>query len=207
MQDAPLSPEQSERLQKLIANSMSAYEHAEDSGFQLLPILQSLQAVKDGKDIQKELAKQQYFDSTGLFAPGHIPKEAASAFELLEHMQKEAKRSKLGEIPRSEMPQVQAWQAKDDGVPMGKLEFVDPDDLKYTQEKINETKAQGIANHWDTVGKEPVLISKDNWVLDGHHRVAAARKKSKWVRCYRVALPGRTALERLKGVPQIEDPA
>ncbi len=113
-------------------------------------------------------------------------------------MNKYAK-AKLGEVPRSEMPQVCACDAEEsDDIPTGKLEFVSPDKLKKTQEKINKTKAQGIANDWINTGKEPVLISRDNWILDGHHRVEAARSLGKLVRVVRVDLPGRKALTKLQ---------
>lgn len=117
---------------------------------------------------------------------------------LLDEMNKYAK-AKLGEVPRSEMPQVCACDAEEsDDIPTGKLEFVSPDKLKKTQEKINKTKARGIANDWANAGKEPVLISRDNWILDGHHRVEAAKTLGKLVRVVRVDLPGRKALTKLQ---------
>jgi transcription initiation factor TFIID subunit TAF12 len=117
---------------------------------------------------------------------------------LLDEMNKYAK-AKLGEVPRSEMPQVCACDAEEsDDIPTGKLEFISPDKLKKTQEKINRTKAQGIANDWANAGKKPVLISRDNWILDGHHRVEAAKTLGKLVRVVRVDLPGRKALTKLQ---------
>lgn len=117
---------------------------------------------------------------------------------LLDEMNKYA-RAKLGEVPRSEMPQVCACDAEEsDDIPTSKLEFVSPDKLKKTQEKINKTKAQGIVNDWTNAGKEPVLISRDNWILDGHHRVEAARSLGKLVRVVRVDLPERKALTKLQ---------
>lgn len=114
---------------------------------------------------------------------------------LLDEMNKYAK-AKLGEVPRREMPQVCACEAEEsDDIPTGKLEFVSPDKLKKTQEKINKTKARGIANDWANAGKEPVLISRDNWILDGHHRVEAAKTLGKLVRVVRVDLPGHPTRE------------
>lgn len=122
----------------------------------------------------------------------------ASQQLLLDEMNKYAK-AKLGEVPRSEMPQVCACDAEEsDDIPTGKLEFVSPDKLKKTQEKINKTKARGIAGDWANAGKEPVLISRDNWILDGHHRVEAAKTLGKLVRVVRVDLPGRKALTKLQ---------
>lgn len=111
-----------------------------------------------------------------------------------------AKQAKLGMEKRKDMPQVSAKEVRESDIPTKSLEFVDPKKLKYIQEDkyINKTKVQGIANHWDTVGKQPVLISKDNWVIDGHHRVEAAKLKNKWVRVVRIKLPGRKALNAVK---------
>lgn len=123
-------------------------------------------------------------------AKKHQLARQASQQILLDEMNKYAK-AKLGEVPRSEMPQVCACDAEEsDDIPTGKLEFVSPDKLKKTQEKTNRTKARGIANDWANAGKEPVLISRDNWILDGHHRVEAARSLGKLVRVVRVDLPG-----------------
>ena len=129
----------------------------------------------------------------------------ASQQLLLDEMNKYAK-AKLGEGPRSEMPQVGTCDAEEsDDIPTGKLEFVSPDKLKKTQEKINKTKARGIANDWANAGKEPVLISRDNWILDGHHRVEAAKTLGKLVRVVRVDLPGRKALTKLQELEEEMD--
>lgn len=172
-------------------------------GAALTSLLGGKAMTQQQREAAEKLKKKQELLESGLFDPSVLETPGNTTKELLAHLHKQA-RARMGEIPRKDMPQVKAWQAKDDGVPMGKLEFVDPKKLKYTQETINETKAQGIANHWDTVGKEPILISRDNWVIDGHHRVAAARIKNKFVRCYRIDLPGRQAWRRIKQVDSTE---
>lgn len=110
------------------------------------------------------------------------------------------KQAKLGTENRKDMPQISAKEVRESSIPTRSLEFVDPKKLKYTQKgsHINKTKAQGIADHWETVGKQPVLISKDNWVIDGHHRVEAAKIKNKWVRVIRIQLPGMKALRAVR---------
>lgn len=110
------------------------------------------------------------------------------------------KYAKLGTENRDSMPQVDAKEIRKSDIPTKSIEFVDPKKLKSIQDPkdTNQTKVQGIANHWDTVGKEPVLISKDNWIIDGHHRVEAAKKKNKWVRVIRIQLPGKKALMAVK---------
>lgn len=115
---------------------------------------------------------------------------------LVNEMGKFASKHRMGTIPRKEMPQVDASDLK--GLPTGKLEFISPKKLKSMQTTTNTTKVKSMANDWDNAGKKPVLISLDNWILDGHHRVEAARSKGKLVRCIRILLPGRKALSKLQ---------
>ncbi|MEG1542967.1 MAG: hypothetical protein RR382_00385 [Tannerellaceae bacterium] len=116
---------------------------------------------------------------------------------LLFPLQKDAY-ARLGELKRSDMPQVFVKRVVDDpDVPTGKLEFVKPRTLKPTQSDLNQAKVDRIARDWDSAGRTPVLISRNNWILDGHHRVAAAIKKGKLVRVIRIDLPGRKALNAI----------
>ena len=157
-----------------------------------IPYTDALRQTQQQRQAEEEAKKQQ------LARP-------ASQQLLLDEMNKYAK-AKLGEVPRSEMPQVGTCDAEEsDDIPTGKLEFVSPDKLKKTQEKINKTKARGIANDWANAGKEPVLISRDNWILDGHHRVEAAKTLGKLVRVVRVDLPGRKALTKLQELEEEMD--
>lgn len=109
-------------------------------------------------------------------------------------------RRRLGSEARRDMPQVKDITAlrEASSVPTGHLEFVDPKKLKPIQESHNQELVNDMASDWDAAGKRPVIISKDNWIIDGHHRVLAAKKKNKWVRVIRVLLPGRQALEAVK---------
>lgn len=111
-----------------------------------------------------------------------------------------AKMAKLGTESREEMPQVDDVKKvrESEDIPTGYLEFVDPKKLKPIQAGIKESILNHIVKNWDTEGKRPVLISKDNWIIDGHHRVKAAIKKNKWIRVIRINLPGKKALEAVK---------
>ena len=65
---------------------------------------------------------------------------------------------------------------KEDAVKVHTTSF-DVTKLKATQREINADKAKGMADaaragKFDP-GKEPVLVSKDFYILDGHHRWAA----------------------------------
>lgn len=110
------------------------------------------------------------------------------------------KMAKLGTESREDMPQVDDVKKvrESEDIPTGYLEFVDPKKLKPIQDGIKESILNHIVENWDKEGKRPVLISKDNWIVDGHHRVKAAIKKNKWVRVIRIDLPGKKALEAVK---------
>lgn len=111
-----------------------------------------------------------------------------------------AKMAKLGTEDREDMPQVKDITKirESEDIPTGYLEFVDPKKLKPIQDGIKESILNHIIENWDTEGKRPVLISRDNWIIDGHHRVKAAIRKNKWVRVIRIDLPGRKALNAVK---------
>lgn len=110
------------------------------------------------------------------------------------------KMAKLGTEAREDMPQVDdiSKVRNSEDIPTGYLEFVDPKKLKPIQDGIKESILNHIVENWDKEGKRPVLISKDNWIIDGHHRVKAAIKKNKWVRVIRIDLPGKKALNAVK---------
>lgn len=109
--------------------------------------------------------------------------------------------NKLGEEDREDLAQVDPYKVKeDDTIPTGTMEFVDPKKLKPVQADACtcQDKVDAMAANWDKAGKVPVIISKNNYILDGHHRVEAAKKKNKWVRVFRINLPAREALKLLK---------
>lgn len=67
-----------------------------------------------------------------------------------------------------------------------KIEFIDPKKLKYESDKVNMRKAEKMAGNWDVAGKNPVIITLDNYVEDGVNTVEAAKIKNKWVRVLRM---------------------
>lgn len=112
------------------------------------------------------------------------------------------KMAKLGTEPRANMPQVADVQTvrQAENIPTGYLEFVDPKKLKPIQKGIDEKLLEELVKNWDEAGKKPILISKDNWIIDGLHRVKAAIKKNKWIRAIRINLPGKKALNAVKNL-------
>lgn len=105
----------------------------------------------------------------------------------------------LGQVSRKDMPQMRAAEAVDnEEIPTGKEESGDPADFKSVQKHVNRTKVDALAKNWETIRKKPILVSKDDWILDGHHRAEAARKLGRKVRYVRVDLPGEKALALLR---------
>lgn len=86
-------------------------------------------------------------------------------------------------LSRAEMPQLdgdrqQKFLAalKADGVEVGKPTETDPSTLWASQSELSARKAREIslAKNLDEILAEPIIISENNFVLDGHHRFVAA---------------------------------
>lgn len=84
-------------------------------------------------------------------------------------------------IPRVEMPQIAAadvpefitFLKKNHGIQTWKYELR-LSVLKVTQKDLNLDKVANMANELDAEQlKKPIIVSKDNFVLDGHHRFVA----------------------------------
>ena len=150
-----------------------------EQGIPFEEALRQVNAMKENKNAQETMIREQTRQMT---------EEALS------------KMAKLGTESREDMPQVDDVKKvrESEDIPTGYLEFVDPKKLKPIQDGIKESILNHIVENWDKEGKRPVLISKDNWIIDGHHRVKAAIKKNKWVRVIRIDLPGKKALEAVK---------
>ena len=81
---------------------------------------------------------------------------------------------------RSEMPQVSGDDLSDvieliqkNNIPVSVSENL-PGDLKHSQKEIHKNKVKNIIKDMRE-GKKmpPCVISKDNWIVDGHHRNVA----------------------------------
>lgn len=81
---------------------------------------------------------------------------------------------------RSDMPQVagddlgDAYKLmKENGIPVEVVTEL-PKNLKHSQKQINKSKVKSIIID-KRAGKKmpPLVISKDNWIVDGHHRQVA----------------------------------
>ena len=68
-----------------------------------------------------------------------------------------------------------------------KEEMVDPDTLKSIQTEFDKDKIANIM--LDPYNLMGIIISKDNYILDGHHRWVAAYNKGIKIKATRVDLP------------------
>lgn len=57
-----------------------------------------------------------------------------------------------------------------------KVYHTDPSKLSPTQSDFNLEKVNNIISNIDKIPDSPILISKDNKVIDGHHRWLAKKK-------------------------------
>lgn len=104
--------------------------------------------------------------------------------DTLDKFIKQVLNKSLG-IPRSKMPQIssdnvtsfKAYLKRDHDVDM-KKSSIKVKDIKFTQKEINFDKVAGMIHGAakESLAK-PIIVSKDGYALDGHHRLAAL-----WIR-------------------------
>lgn len=98
-------------------------------------------------------------------------------------------------IEREDMPQIPR-QVKQDfldelrqrGVGV-KSETVDARSLRPTQENYNPAQLQVVRDQWGDAKANPIVVSSDDRVLDGHHRWAVAAQRGEYLQVVRVDLP------------------
>lgn len=109
-------------------------------------------------------------------------------------------------LDRADMPQLDGPRTKKfldaleaDGVTVGKPDG-DADPLKYeaSQSELSAKKAREIslADDLDEILSEPIIVSQDGYVLDGHHRWVAAIMAGTHLTTITVDLPIRELLDR-----------
>jgi len=101
-------------------------------------------------------------------------------------------------IPRALMPQIskdhqQSFfdQLKEEGIKIHKISMR-AKDISPSQNEINSDKV----DTW-VIGKKPMVISSDNYILDGHHQWAKAMVEDEDMKldCYKIELPIRKLLD------------
>lgn len=116
-------------------------------------------------------------------------------------------------IKREDMPQINAKKAqsfidflKENGVKVKQTKVV-VSTLKPTQREMNQEK---LANWAETrkaseMGAKPAFVSKDNYILDGHHRAFAVKIQDPNFKfpVYRIDAPIRRVLQLAKEWPDV----
>ncbi len=62
----------------------------------------------------------------------------------------------------------------------------DPENLKPTQSEFNLEKVNNLMDTFDSIKDKKILVSKDNRVIDGHHRWLAAKKLGERIRVIKI---------------------
>jgi disulfide oxidoreductase YuzD len=122
---------------------------------------------------------------------------------LLEFNVTVPKRSDTLGVRRIDMPQVRARHMQDFLAYMRKNEAsvkkieVDPKQLKAIQGEFDKDKIQQNIEKLQKDGSlKPIIISKDNYVIDGNHRWLAAMNAGEKIQAYKISIEG-TKLLRL----------
>lgn len=112
---------------------------------------------------------------------------------ILEKVEVPSKSKTLG-IDRKDMPQIDSKHTSDfisylkkNGVSSSKKR-VDSNKLKATQHQFHKEKIQRLMDYMDdgTYDEKHILVSKDNYVMDGHHRWLAHKNTGKDINIHHV---------------------
>ena len=110
------------------------------------------------------------------------------------------------DIDRKDMPQIKSSDVQDflkylkkNNVSTEK-KLVDPSDLKATQGQFHKEKIKDLMNAIEAgkLKKEPILVSKDNYVIDGHHRWLAFNNLGRDITIYRVNMNAEDLIRLMK---------
>ncbi|URC15214.1 nuclease [Paraglaciecola Antarctic GD virus 1] len=116
-------------------------------------------------------------------------------------------------IPRSEMPQIASrfvpqfitYLKKNGASTVTKMESVST--LKMTQDEVNNDKILRMINDAPaSVLAKPIIVSKDGFILDGHHRFVALlnKDKSAKLKIFKVDIIMKELLKLAHSFPQVE---
>lgn len=113
-------------------------------------------------------------------------------------------------IPRREMPQIDSKHhahflnhlKKSDVSAVKKT--MDPSKLKATQGHFNKEKISSIMDGIQSgkMDSKPIIVSKDNYVMDGHHRWLAHSNLNKDIDVHQVNVKAKKLLDLMKDYPK-----
>jgi hypothetical protein len=102
-------------------------------------------------------------------------------------------RNQMPQIPEEQLPEFITWlESKGVRARVGRKAV---GELKATQKEINAQKVENMRGK--NLGNAPIIVSKDGYVLDGHHRWAAllAEDPGNLINTIQVSLPIRVLLK------------
>lgn len=110
-------------------------------------------------------------------------------------------------VKRKDMPQIEGKNVpkfleylKQNGIKFTE-KFVESKKLKPTQNQFNQQKIQGMIDIIDTKKQNPIMISKDGFVIDGHHRWLAHYNLDRKMSVYEIDLKIEDALDTMREFP------
>lgn len=108
---------------------------------------------------------------------------------------------------RHTMPQIKDFEAfskdlKENEIEQGS-EKVDASGLRPTQKNFNQAKVDDMKETGDWK-KKPIIISSDDFIIDGHHRWLAAKQLKEKIEVCRVDLEATEVLDFVKGKAYVE---
>jgi len=112
-------------------------------------------------------------------------------------------RSKMPQVPAVNYKDFQSW-LKSQGISFS-IDSITPSFLHASQENIHYNKIETIINDTGTTkNTNPVLVSSDMFVLDGHHRVLAHRIMNKKIKIMKIDLSIKQLLSKMKEYPKVK---
>lgn len=114
------------------------------------------------------------------------------------------------DIDRKDMPQIETKDLKHFFNYLKKnnvksiQKTVDPKILKATQGHFHKEKIKNIMKSMETSNEKPapIVVSKDNYVMDGHHRWLAHANAGKSIDIYHVNVPAKQLIDTMHDYPR-----
>lgn len=139
--------------------------------------------------------------------------DVRAGLRIVEQLDEQIKRiTNSLNIPRKDMPQIRSVHIKDfiDFLQRNDLKVykkqIAVKDLKPTQNEINLEKVKIKYDEFvDNVARvKPFIVSKDHYILDGHHQLFALKEldKNRKVECYLIDYPMLGVIEYAKTFPK-----
>jgi len=139
----------------------------------------------------EKLAKEGKYDHFKAYHPGMPESHVRRVYSQIRRFHGLNENIDIGlPFARSEMPQIGAAKSfikylKDNDVKSAPMK-VDPDKLKSSQMEFDNDKVQGLR---DNPSSNPIIVSNDNHVIDGHHRWIADKLEGRPCNAYVCDLP------------------